>query len=439
MLILSMKNRLTTIIIALILSTLLIQCDRYDLYEVKSPQSITVIAGDKQFGYPGERLTDSVVIVVEPDNITDLHLYAYSFEHAGSNLWHHYSEIRDEKLYVTAFWSLEEDLPSQELTFYLSYKSHPDNITGVKVIDSITVNATLKQAWKKTYTISNGTFNDIFFSDANNGILVGDLTSGIGYLTTKDGGDTWHTAASGYKSIFHLSFANSDTGIALASNNKAYFTNNGGQSFYMAEWTPPFSDGVRAEDLHRFNANEMIVVGQQGAIARTVDAGNTWENYSGFTFANSLYDITSVDDSTCYACGQIAKIIKTTDRGVTWKEQHVQLNNYLKKIYFVTNKFGFAGGLNGALIRTTNGGDNWTIVNTGLRSTIIQIHFVDDNTGYIFSISGEIAKTLNGGKSWTTVNKAYKGISNFNKVLVKDHIVWGLEDKAVYTYNLENE
>lgn len=252
-------------------------------------------------------------------------------------------------------------------------------------------------------------------------------------------GNTWNYTNKKYYQLFHLSFADKDTGIATTYGNRAYITTDGGQSFQTNNWTPPFSGNPKAEDFHMFNSNEIITVGKLGKIAKTTDAGKSWTNYTGFTFQNALYDITSVDNNICYACGEIAKVIKTTDRGVTWEEQDVLSNNYLKTIYFINKDFGFAGGQSGALIRTTNGGEDWNIITTGFRSTIIEIYFSSISTGYIFSTSGEIAKTINGGETWHKINKAYMNVSFFNKVLVHNNIAFGLENNTVYTYNLEDE
>lgn len=402
---------------------------------VNPPKSISVISGNNQVGYPNEYLNDSIVVEITPENINDLSKYSYSFK--GSDYYsgvYASDTILGNKMYVYVKWKLNSSDKPQELKFFLNEKCDSYDCSPV---DSVLISASIKPRWKKTLSGSGyGTFYDIHFSDDNNGILVGDLPYGTGYYKTTDGGKTWNTVSNSRSDLYQLSFADNYTGIVVVTNNWAYFTNDGGASFYQGNWTPPITGHRSSSDYFMFNSKEMFTVGGNATIAKSTDGGKSWSTYKGFTFKNYLYDITCVDKSTCYACGSIGKIVKTTDGGETWHEQEILLNNYLKKIYFLDKDYGFSVGQYGALVRTEDGGENWEIIKTGLRFTIIEIKFYSRDLGYIVSSSGEIGKTTDGGLTWELVNKDNYGVFEINKAVFKDNTVLGLQGGSVFQYDL---
>lgn len=402
------------------------------------PKSITIVSGNNQMGYPIEYLSDSIVLEIIPDNIDDLNKYSYCFKSKDNytSVYAH-DTILDNKMFVYVKWKLSAGDESKELIFFLNEKCDRDQCNK---IDSVSIFATFVSPWKEIFYDNSWTgnqFYDIHFSNEKEGIAVGDLGFHEGYIKTLDGGITWSSVENRIKGLFQLSFADPDTGIVIASSNYALFTNNGGQSFYEGEWTPPIIGHRSSSDYFMFNSKEIITVGRGGAIAKTKDGGKTWTTYQGFSFSNYLNDITCTDNKTCYACGSIGKVIKSKDGGETWKEENLQLNNDLRKIYFLDNNFGFTAGQYGALARTIDGGENWKIINTGLRFPIIEIYFKNKDLGYIVSTSGEIGKTNDGGLTWKLINKDNHGVYHLNKVIFKDNTILGLQAGSIYKYILK--
>jgi photosystem II stability/assembly factor-like uncharacterized protein len=406
---------------------------------INPPKSITIVSGNNQIGYPSEYLSDSIVLEITPENIDDLNNYSYYFKSKDyfASVYS-YDTILDSKMYVYAKWQLNSSEESQELTFFLNEKCD-DYHNHCNKIDSILISASIKSPWKSVFSGANGTLYDIHFSDVNNGVLVGDLPFGSGYFKTNDGGITWSTVANNRNDLYQLSFADSDTGIVIVTNNWAYFTSNGGKSFYQVDWSPPIIGHQSSSDYFMFNSKEIFTVGGNATIAKSIDGGKSWLTYEGFSFKNYLYDITCVDKNTCYACGSIGKVVKTSDGGETWNEREILLNNYLKKIYFLDKDYGFSAGQYGALVRTINGGESWEIIKTGLRFTIIEIYFYNRDLGYIVSTSGEIGKTNDGGLTWEVLNKDNYGVYELRKVIFKNNAILGLQGGSIYKYELSNE
>jgi len=425
----------------------LLGCEKEDelpktpITQINPPKSISIVSGNNQIGYPDTYLKDSIVVEITSDNIEDLENYSYCFKSDGYSWVNAYDTILKNKMYVYAKWKLNREDEPQKLKFILTEKCD-DYYNQCNKIDSICISATIKSPWKKIFSEDSWCGNelyDIHFSDEKNGIVIGNLPFSDGYLKTHDGGNTWNYASNNRKDLYKLSFSSPDTGIVIVTNNYAYFTNDGGQSFYHGEWTPPIVGHRSSHDYLMINSKEIITVGREGAIAKSKDGGKSWTTYQGFTFTNYLYDITCTDNKTCYACGSIGKVIKSTDGGETWEENNLLLNNYLTKIYFLDNDFGFTAGQKGALARTIDGGVNWEIIQTGLGFTIIEIYFYSKDEGYIVSTSGEIGKTIDGGLTWEKLNKDNYGVYELNKVFFKGKDILGLQRGSIYKYELDNE
>lgn len=284
--------------------------------------------------------------------------------------------------------------------------------------------------------IRPGEFRDIHFSDSLNGIVIGDYHTGV--VRTYDGGQTWNFDNNGFRNdLYMLSFANKDTGLVIVTNNWAYFSDDGGNTFSQENWTVPIIGHQQSNDYYMINRNIIYTVGSQVKVTKTTNGGQSWIPYEAFNFSNSINDITCVGTDTCFACGSVAKIIKTYNGGASWEEQEVLLNNNLYIVHFVDSKYGFTGGQYGALLKTMDGGDNWKILESHLDYNIISIHFINNLIGYAIDDVGKISKTIDGGDNWTVINQDAKNLYSVRKVYFKDSTtIFALQDNNIFKYNL---
>jgi photosystem II stability/assembly factor-like uncharacterized protein len=128
---------------------------------------------------------------------------------------------------------------------------------------------------------------------------------------------------------------------------------------------------------------------------------------SGVT--TSLYNIQFVNLNTGWATGSNSVILKTTNGGVNWFQQTIDLG-YPKNLYglCMVNEFtGYVAGWFETILKTTNGGDNWVIIsnipsNNGNSNN--SVSFINAQTGWICAFLGRVLRTSNGGISWDTAN-----------------------------------
>lgn len=130
---------------------------------------------------------------------------------------------------------------------------------------------------------------------------------------------------------------------------------------------------------------------------------------------NSLSGVWSIDDTTAYAAGDGALIMKTTNSGISWTFQNTGTIASFASIQFPGNGMtGYALGdyyrgwpMNsyfGVIMKTDDGGVTW-VNQTDTRWYVFSaIHFpIDGTTGYAVGQSSLIMKTSNEGATWATL------------------------------------
>lgn len=193
-------------------------------------------------------------------------------------------------------------------------------------------------------------------------------------------------------------------------------------------------------DVYSPNSSILWVVGENGIIYRSADAGNTFLNRSignanyksvtgytllyywiagsdgtllrstnaGLNFTQTIIDPSQTITSLCFinansgwASSSTGKIFRTTDGGLSWANISTPVTSYINGIKFNGND-GYAYGKNGILITTSNSGINWSSVNAPVISEIFSANVTGSNI-YASTVNGIIVKSTNGGSSWITL------------------------------------
>ncbi|MEK7255393.1 MAG: YCF48-related protein, partial [Bacteroidota bacterium] len=239
---------------------------------------------------------------------------------------------------------------------------------GTSILKSIDNGVSWSAIYEDQFCI--GPFEAIWFTDVNNGFLVGDFVNNAKIAHTNDGGLTW-------------------TPIEININK-----------------------GLK--DVIFFNSMEGVIIGESGTILYTNDGGNSWQQKDSKT-TQDLQSIHFVYPNTCVAVGKDGAIVRSIDRGLSWTlySPPSSVISDLQSVFMITEQIGFIGSpvknyiSNTCLLRTTNGGVSWdTLQSPGLESAS-RIFFLNTQTGYAAGTKGSFAITIDGGLTWTILDNAF--------------------------------
>lgn len=143
-------------------------------------------------------------------------------------------------------------------------------------------------------------YNGIYFTDENNGVVVGNNGK---VLKTISGGDVWYTiSALGTSQLTEVHFVNANKGY-ITGGSQIFHTNDGGYSWNSFASYPTFFHDIKFQ-----NANVGYAVGYYGTIMKTIDGGSTWKRE--LTCITNEMTSVSVLDSFIIAVGKNGVIQK---------------------------------------------------------------------------------------------------------------------------------
>jgi len=166
-------------------------------------------------------------------------------------------------------------------------------------------------------------------------------------------------------------------------------------------------------DGFAIDANTVVVVGNEGEVAKSTDGGTTWTTLreadgSGIDWT----EVEFADADVGYAAAEKGFIYKTTDGGVNWTMIGDTANFVadLKALSVVDANTVYFAGMDSTLLKTSDGGANF--VAQGSPTTFMgddldgAIAFSDANNGVVIAdgSGGYTWYTHDGGANWTMVS-----------------------------------
>lgn len=173
-------------------------------------------------------------------------------------------------------------------------------------------------------------------------------------------------------------------------------------------WQNSIPTSQTLNDIHVFDENTTIAVGEAGTIIKTTDGGTSWILQTSGT-NTELYSVYFIDSNTGWTVGSGGgTILKTTNGGTSWTLQGSQNYDPLYSIFFISSATGWIAGEDNTILKTTNGGIDWIFQQGIFPKSVRSIFFTDENNGCAAGIDydgsnyfGVIIKTTDGGTTWT--------------------------------------
>jgi len=147
------------------------------------------------------------------------------------------------------------------------------------------------------------------------------------------------------------------------------------------------------------------VVGDQGLILRSIDAGLTWATVSsGIT--EDLNDLLFFDDNTGLIVGDNGTIIRSIDAGLSWASVASGITEKLSSVSSADGSSnGIIGGDGQTILRSTDQGLSWIVVQSGFIGEFDGAHMANSSSGMVCGQNSIFqpltGRTLDAGTSWT--------------------------------------
>ena len=145
----------------------------------------------------------------------------------------------------------------------------------------------------------------------------------------------------------------------------------------------------------------------------------TWTMKLGLS--PSFIDATFVDAETGWAVGTFGTVMKTEDRGETWRMQTTGTTAPIRSVHFLDRNTGWAVGAQGVALFTKDGGETWELTEAPPldpelaagkktiedpeddfveRANLLGVRFDDPSNGWAVSSLSVVYRSTDGGATW---------------------------------------
>jgi photosystem II stability/assembly factor-like uncharacterized protein len=144
---------------------------------------------------------------------------------------------------------------------------------------------------------------------------------------------------------------------------------------------------------------------------------------------NQLFDISFIDDRRGWIVGTDGTVLRTTDAGKSWTVSTISTES-LRQVCFRDQTNGWIVG-KGGIFRTSDGGDSWEPTSLEFSDQLSEIvlrgiKFTDSRRGWIVGDKGTILSTNDGGDNWHLERAPSPGEGDLNAIFVDDTFCWAV-------------
>ena len=204
---------------------------------------------------------------------------------------------------------------------------------------------------------------------------------------------------------YHIRFVVGENGVILRTTNAG------------ATWTSQTSGVSETLFAVSFAGRQNgCAVGEDGSAIATTD-GSTWTAASSVPTVKDLHGLDlvnrsgpeaptngpSVGNYDAFAVGDSGTIIHSTDQCSTWSSQVSGTTKNLSAVLDCrcASSDAWAVGDRGTILDTTNGGTTWGPQKSGTKADLKAVVFIGNLKGWVAGSGGVILHTTNGGTTWT--------------------------------------
>ncbi|RYU93589.1 YCF48-related protein [Emticicia agri] len=245
-------------------------------------------------------------------------------------------------------------------------------------------------SWNAIYPPVVEAYKEVYFSDAYNGRVLGDVNIG----TTNNGGRTWtFTQPVPLINDLLIDIHYLNNKVWLITSKKIYYSSDGGLN-WTEQYTQPNSKTFSSVFFK--DQNNGWVTGSRELLLKTTNGGTTWAVVPLPTDNVVLTDIHFMQNKG-WLIGEQGRMYYSDDSGATWTLQENMTESYMADVFFLNANVGWIGTGN-ELFRTTNDGVSWQRISY-YSFPFSKIHFATPAKGWAL-LGGKLATSYDGGISW---------------------------------------
>ena len=219
-------------------------------------------------------------------------------------------------------------------------------------------------------------------------------------LRSTDGGGQWTSLKSSTKHVLSALARSGEIGMAVGSYGTIVAASDGGKT-----WTLPSPEKERSLETISFaNAELGMAAGREEStswLLWTQDGGRTWTRPKSNP-ARYFWGSCFVNARMAFVLGSEGTVYRSSDAGVTWDQAKTGVDLYLSKLAFADERTGIAVGYS-AIVATEDGGKTWTRraippkVGDFVSSDVA---CADKNRWLVVGYTGVIMASEDGGRTW---------------------------------------
>lgn len=174
-------------------------------------------------------------------------------------------------------------------------------------------------------------------------------------------------------------------------------------------------------------------VGHDALILTTADAGRTWQKqWQGESLADSFLDVLALDDQRVIAVGAYGLCLASTDGGQTWARRKILDEDYhFNRLSRGPTGTLYLAGEQGTLLRSRDRGTTWARIPAAYAGSFYGILALDARTLLAHGLRGHVFRSVDDGASWALVATPQPVLLATAAKSKSDVIVFGGHARAV--------
>jgi photosystem II stability/assembly factor-like uncharacterized protein len=284
----------------------------------------------------------------------------------------------------------------------LSLREDGDNLVAVGWFGTVIQSSDRGESWTP---VATSTQEDLTTVAPMGSTLVAVGMRGAAIARRNNG---WTTLANDVTETLGGFWSDGRVGIAVGTEGAIYRVLDDGR-----RWEPRHTR-VQGSILAIAGRGAMRwAVGRAGLILRSTDDGRTWTH----SFHESRADILSVfalDERELFATNAAQKVLHSTDGGEHFTEsQPPDGSRGLSAVWAASATDVYVAGPSGLIIKSTDRGQTWRLLNTGVGEDFFALWGLNANEVFAVGTHGYILRSTDQGVSWQRmINMSTRDLTN---------------------------